>query len=188
MDHRVIKCYSSEWKIALFPLPFKFLLPLFLNWFFILIIQMVSDRNFSYLWKKKVLLIRFEWFKKFWATPFSHSGLSLCKLIKGWIKDLPAWLNIPLWSVWVSFCSPLSNTLCFFYWDNDFSESIEYHNSRIFSAFNEGDYLPNEIVCTAIYSFTAACGKEEGAVGWGIMWFFYRLFALKACIKRNLGF
>ena len=105
MDLRVIKSYSSEWEIVFFPLPFSFLpLLFFLNWFFILMTQMVSDRNFFYLWNK-LFKIRFKWFKKAWATPFSHSGLSLYKLIKVWIKDLPAWINIPLWDVWVSFLS-----------------------------------------------------------------------------------
>lgn len=135
--------------------------------------------------EKKLLLIRFKWFKKSCATPFSHLGLSLCKLIKSWIKDLPAWINSPLWDVWLYFLSLFYNIPCFFYWDNDFSESLKYHNSRTLSAFNECNCLPNEVVCTAIYSFTAVCGREEG--GKKGLWLFHRLLVLKPYIKRNLG-
>lgn len=31
-----------------------------------------------------------------------------------------------------------------------------------FLPLNECNCLPNEVVCTAIYSFTTVCGKEEG--------------------------
>lgn len=113
MGLRVIKSYSSEWEIVLFPLPFHSLLFLVFNWFFILMTQMVSYRNFSYLWNK-LLQIRFKCFKKSWATPFSHSGLSLYKPIKVWIKDLPAWINIPLWDIWVSFLSLFYHVLSVF--------------------------------------------------------------------------
>lgn len=139
-----------------FPSLFSFPpLPFFLIDFFILMTQMVIYRNFSYLWNK-LLQIRFKWFKKSWATPFSHSGLSLYKPIKVWIKDLPAWINIPLWDIWVSFLSLFYHVLSvFFYWDNNFSESIAYHNNRAFYAFNECNCLPNEVVYIAIYSIIA---------------------------------
>lgn len=165
--------------------PCVFLIPSsFFNWFFYSHCPSGKWQK-CFLSLKKILLIRFKWFKKFWATPFSHSGLSLFKLIKGWIKDSPAWLNIPLWEVSVSFLSSFYIILCFFCWNNDFSRSIEYHNSRTFSAFNECNCLPNEVVCTAIYSFTVVCGKEEE--GEKKRLFFYRLFVLKPHIRRNLG-
>lgn len=116
---------------------------------------MVSDRNFSYLWNK-LLQRRFKWFKKSWATPLSHSGLSVYKLIKVWMKDLPAWIKILLWDVWESFLSLFYQILSvFFYWDNNYNESVTYLNGRASNAFNEWNYFPNEVVYITIYSVTA---------------------------------
>lgn len=129
----------------------------FFNWFF-------YSNDLNGKWQNKLLQIRFKWFKKSWDTPFSHSGLSLYKFIKAWIKDLPAWINIPLWDVWDSFLSLFYHIFSFFstiyshfffYWDNNFSESIAHHNGRAFYALNECNYLPNEVVYIAIYSVTA---------------------------------